>query len=665
MGEVDPSTDPSAENIALGIPSIPPTNGVEYNPYTIQTQSLKDSVSVNTSSNRSEKTLAFLPSKSVEESEAKKILGFTKISYAEVITLQNLIQGLMRTKSSASPGLDGETKTKIDEAKLQKLHDELVSQTYQPKPTKRINIPKPDGGTRPLGISSQRDKVVQAALLNHLEVRTEKYFSPSSFGFRPHYGCHHALRHIKTHWQSITWIINVDIKKCFDTIHHGLLIGALTQICDQPTCELIVKLIKAGYVDMSDVTSSKETSDIGTPQGSLISPVLCNIYMHALDLFVEKVLIERWNLGSERSYVQGYSSRKALTSEDKKLVQHYPELEPQIARIKHNRWLETGNKSRDPQDPEFRRLRYIRYADDFMIGFTGPKSEAVAIMSSVKKFLEEHLKFQVNESKSHIAHSQDKGTMFLGTFIRYLPNKLVIDPKHEVPGEINQLKSVALNKAQMRAPITRILERAKDKNLLVQKDSGAFRATSLRRVSSLEDWRIVNYFSSIIRGILNYYSFINSRSDLWAVVSLIRKSCALTLADKHKLKTAAQAFKRYGPKLKTTTPKGKVVELYYPESLKTTGKFIFGKESMVTNPELLFDKDILGSYHSNVKTDEKCQYEGCTATENLEAHHVNPQANISNKLSAFEKSLIAKKRKTITLCREHHKILHGKKLTVE
>jgi len=225
------------------------------------------------------------------------------------------------------------------------------------------------------------------------------------------------------------------------------------------------------------------------------------------------------------------------------------------------------------------------------------------------------------------------------------------------------LKAVAINKPQFRAPISDILERAVSNGFAKARDDGSIRATSCRKLSSLEDKAIVLRFSSIIRGILNYYSFVNSRSDLWPVVSLFRKSCALTLADKHKMKTAAAVYKRYGPNLKVQGPIPKdFVTLFYPDTLKTTQTFKLGKRS----PTLAFVDDLgslKGSYRSLIKSSDQCQFPGCGVKEELEEHHVNPQVNISNKLSAFEKSLIAKKRKTITLCRKHHLDLHGKNVT--
>jgi group II intron reverse transcriptase/maturase len=241
--------------------------------------------------------------------------------YQNIITVENLEQGLKRTKSGVSAGLDGEVKADYTHNdKLAKLSAKLKSHQYKPSPTKKVWIPKPDGGKRPLGISNQQDKIVQAAILCQLEPILEKVFSDYSMGFRPKRGCHNALRKVKKSWQNVTWIISVDITKYFDTIHHDTLIGLLQPHCDQATIELIRKLLKAGYVDMSNLADVVQRSSLGTPQGSLISPLLANLYLNELDQFVERELLPVWNKGDERKFVAGYQTRKFLSAKQRSLL---------------------------------------------------------------------------------------------------------------------------------------------------------------------------------------------------------------------------------------------------------------------------------------------------------------------------------------------------------
>ena len=591
-----------------------------------------------------------------------------KVSYQDVISFDNLKKGLARTKPNVSPGVDGEVKANFTEKKLESLFKNLKSQRFKPSPVKRVNIPKPNGGTRPLGVASQKDKVVQAAILNLLEPILEDVFLEYSYGGRPNKNCHHVLKHIKTKWQNVTWIINIDLQKYFDTINHDILLSKLKNYCDQATIELIQKFLKCGYIDFYNHPNTLEKSEVGTPQGSLISPILSNLYLHPFDCFVRDSLFSEWNRGSERKYISGYQNRKNLTAEEVKAVEslNLKVAKEAIERLKHNEWVKQGLPSRDPKDNNFRRMGYVRYVDDFIIGFTGTKDEAKEIKSRIESFLMDELKLKINETKSYICHSSQRDIKFLGFFLRYFPsNKVIKDPSKpykDGTGIGHQLKATAINQVQLRIPVELILRRAADCGYAkVRKDGKSIRATSCRKLSSLEDKLIVLRFSSIIRGLMEFYSPANRRSDLWQVVAIYRKSCALTLADKHKLKTAAKAFKRYGPNLKISDPiKKKETLLFYPTTLKTTTNFKLGKSNISLANDIL--DPIQGSYKSNVKTGKSCQWPGCESTENLEEHHVNPVRNIKdNNLSQYEIWLRKKVRKTITLCREHH--LEVEKLT--
>jgi group II intron reverse transcriptase/maturase len=587
-----------------------------------------------------------------------------KISYKDIIDFENLKNGLSKTKKNVAPGIDGEIKTNFTEKKLEVLYTSLKSQKFKPTPVKRVNIPKPDGGMRPLGVASQRDKVVQAAILIQLEPVLEPVFLDCSYGGRPNKNCHHALKSIKTKWQNVTWIINVDIQKYFDTINHDLLLKMLEEYCDQATIELIRKFLKCGYIDIYNHPETLEKSEIGTPQGSLISPILSNLYLHRLDRFVVEQLLPEWNRGSERKFISGYQTRKLLSAEEKKHVEslNIDGLQEAIERLKHNEWVKSGFPARDPKDDNFRRMHYIRYVDDFIIGFTGSKAEAEDIKGRIEVFLFDELKLKTNETKSYISHSSDRGIKYLGYYIRYIfNNKIQKDANKDGEGKGHQLKSIAINQAQLRIPSELILRRAVDRGYGKIRKNGTIRPSSCRKLCSFEDKLIVNRFSSIIRGLMEYYSPANRRSDLWQIVAFYRKSCALTLADKHKLKTAAAVFKRYGPNLKVNDPiKKKETVLFYPTTLKTTGNFKLGK-SFISLSDNIMDP-IQGSYKSNKKSAMTCQWPNCDRTENLEEHHVNPVRNIKDKgLSEYQIWLKKKQRQTITLCREHH--LEAEKLS--
>jgi RNA-directed DNA polymerase len=307
----------------------------------------------------------------------------------------------------------------------------------------------------------------------------------------------------------------VDVSKYFDTIHHEKLLRLVSPLCDQATKELIGKLLSVGYVDISNLSNSVLRNDLGTPQGSLISPMLANLYLHELDRFVDTNLIPKWNRGDERRFVEGYQTRKVLTSGQKQLLDQLgiEGIHEVVQAYKHTKWVNDGGTSRDPKDPNFNRLHYVRYADDFLFGFTGTRDDAKSIMNEVTEFLDRELKLKVNENKSGIHHSSDKNIKFLGFFIKYLPPKRTLD-KIKLEAGIKQTKMVAINQAQLRIPVEQIFNRLVDKGYATRRKDGTIRATSFRKISDLEDKLIVNRFSSVIRGYLNYYQPANQYSDM-------------------------------------------------------------------------------------------------------------------------------------------------------
>jgi len=592
-----------------------------------------------------------------------------RITYENLISIKNLQKGLARTKNGVSPGIDGEVKNQISEKRLLKLHNELASQSYRPKPSKRVGIPKPGGGTRYLGIASQIDKVVQGAILIQLEPLFENIFSDTSYGFRPGIGCHDALKEIKYGWKGVTWLINIDIEKCFDKINHEILLGLLDKYCDQPTKELIRKLLKVGYVDIHNLANRNAYNHEGTPQGSLISPILCNIFLHELDVYVAKELLPIYNKGKARKKNPTYSKRYTLSDKDKELLKEYPKLKKALLRQKHNEFV-TGQKflAMDSFDPNFRRLHYIRYADDFLIGFTGPRIEAVKIQEAIVNKLSA-LELNINQDKSKIYHSNDRGILYLGMYVRYYKHNMVKWRKDggdtdSITAQIPHLQAQSINTVHFRAPIDRMLKRLVDKGLAKFRKDGTVRGSAYIKYSMFEDEMIVTRFSAIIRGLNNYYSCVNRRSDLWKVFAVLRKSCALTLGHKHKMTSAARVYAKYGPNLTIYKLGKEATSLFYPRSLKTKIDFKTRKGNLLQYQSVL-DLEIdavKGSNKLNVKSGNQCQYEGCDTTNNLEAHHINPIANLSKRkdLSAFEKDLIRRKRKTVMLCKKHHQLLHKK-----
>lgn len=584
----------------------------------------------------------------------------TKVDYKEVTSLDNLNKALERCKNGA-PGIDRTTKADMKEKDIEKLHESLKKQTYGPRASKRIYINKPNGKNRPISIPTTRDKIVQAAIYIKLNEKVDPTFSDSSYGFRPGRGCHDALKTIKYKWQATRWLMTFDICKCFDNMNHKLIIEAVKPHCDQATTELIKKMLKVGYINLDNINDRLDKASSGIPQGSILSPLLANIYLDKLDKFMEE-LQKEWNKGIRRKSNPNYN-KVSLNQEEKTVIEKYPHLEKYITKAKIQERSRAGlNPRREPADPDFKRLFYVRYADDFLIGTVGTRAEAGELQNTVIEFLKKELKFEVSEEKAKIAHGSDENNIFLGTYIRWSHKpKISKLKKVTTAGGIEWTnKLTPINNALMKIPVKRLLDRAVEREFAVYRKNGIPRATAARRLSGLEDKLIVGRFSAILRGIYNYYSFCNQRSDLWPIFVIYRKACALTLANKHKLKTAASVFKKFGKYLTIPDPLGredKKTSLFYPDSLATNVRFKTGKKSTHLKQIDAIATAIHGSYKILKKTSDICQFPGCHSKENLEEHHTNPQKNIKED-TAFNKWLISKKRKTVTLCRKHHKEVH-------
>ena len=204
-------------------------------------------------------------------------------------------QNIYANKGSMTPGVDGMTIDGISMARINRIIESMRNQCYQPKPARREYIKKKTGNKkRPLGISSADDKLVQEVVRMILESIYEGSFSVKSHGFRPNKSCHTALIQIRKTFTGAKWFVEGDIKACFDSFDHAVLIRILRKrIEDEAFLNLIWKFLKAGY--MEQWTYNK--TYFGIPQGSGCSPILANIYLNELDEFMQE-LKQRFDIGN-------------------------------------------------------------------------------------------------------------------------------------------------------------------------------------------------------------------------------------------------------------------------------------------------------------------------------------------------------------------------------
>lgn len=310
---------------------------------------------------------------------------------------------LYRNDGAMTPGSTTETVDAMSLGKIEAMIRALRGERYRWTPVRRTHIPKKSGKMRPLGLPTWSDKLLQEVIRSILEAYYEPQFNQHSHGFRPYRGCHTALGEITKRWRGVKWFIEGDISQCFDRMDHQVMLSILSEkLHDNRFLRLISNLLKAGYLE--DWKYNQTLS--GVPQGGVVSPILSNIYLDRLDQFVESVLLPAHNHGDRRKPNASYMAllnaararRIAGDREKAKALRHQAQRMP----------------SRDPNDPDFRRLWYVRYADDWLLGFSGPREEAEEIKRQLAEFLRSTLKLELSQAKTLITNARMESARFLG-----------------------------------------------------------------------------------------------------------------------------------------------------------------------------------------------------------------------------------------------------------
>lgn len=438
-----------------------------------------------------------------------------------------------------TPGTDGATLDGFSQQVVRDLVSALRDESFQFKPSRREYIPKANGKMRPLGIPSPRDKIVQEVIRMILDAIYDSpkgaTFRDGSHGFRTGRGTHTALREFRTKWSGVTWIIEGDIKSCFDEIDHHVLISLLRKrISDERFIGLIWKALRAGYLWRKE----RRDSVVGTPQGSVCSPILANVYLHELDLFVEE-LRKKYEKGKVRKGNPAYSTvncrrQRALTRTGGVMTSEIRDLTRQMRSL----------PSKDPCDPDFVRIKYIRYADDWIIGVTGPRSLAEQIKDEIQTFLRGVLKLELSHEKTVITHAKTEEAFFLGTRLRVG----AVNSNPKITRSNNGTRQFKLRctgwNPLMRAPTRRLVERLHQKGFCDGNGVGRSKSDWV----GLEVDYIINLFNSVNQGLLNYYRFADNFASLSRIQYILHMSLAKTLA--HKLRTPVkQIFCEHGRSL--------------------------------------------------------------------------------------------------------------------
>jgi group II intron reverse transcriptase/maturase len=424
-----------------------------------------------------------------------------------------------------TPGASTETVDGMSLDKIRQIIESVRHERYRFSPVKRVLIPKKNGKLRPLGVPGWSDKLVGEVMRLLLEAYYEPQFSDRAHGFRPRRGCHTALREVANTWTGTTWLIEGDISDCFGSLDHELMVQILSEkVHDNRFLRLLRNMLQAGYLE--DWAWNATLS--GAPQGGVLSPLLSNIYLHRLDIFVEQVLVPEYNRGTSRMKNPAYRQvQKALTR---------ARVRGDRAEARSLRQRLRSMPSKDLHDPRYRRLRYCRYADDTLLGFTGPKAEAEEIKQRLGQFLHDELRLELSEEKTLITHARTSAARFLGYEITVQHNDKAI-----TNGQRSSNATVRL-----RVPVKVIKAKCA---LYMQRGKPARRT----RLMNLDDYTIVSIYGAEYRGTVQYYLLASDVCRLNRLNWVMETSMLKTLAGKHR-STVSKTAAKY--RAKVDTPHG-------------------------------------------------------------------------------------------------------------
>jgi group II intron reverse transcriptase/maturase len=547
---------------------------------------------------------------------------------------------LYANKGAMTRGATRETVDGMSQAKIDHLIDELRHERFRWTPVRRVHIPKKNGKLRPLGVPTWTDKLLQEVLRSVLDAYFEPQFSAHSHGFRPNRGCHTALSSVQRGWTGTKWFIEGDIQGCFDNISHEVLLRVLGEkIHDNRFLQLIRRLLQAGYLE--DWRYGATLS--GCPQGGVISPILSNVYLNELDHFVEQELLPAYNRGVHRHphplYEQILLRAQRLRRRGRK----------EQARAAYR--LARTLPSQDMADPTYRRLHYVRYADDWLLGFAGPKGEAETIKARLQSFLRDHLNLELSADKTLITHAGSKAARFLGYEISsmHADDKRDRRDRRSVNGHI----MLKVPWDAIRSMCSRYERRGKPDSRIQFIDD--------------DDFSIIGRCGAELRGYVNYYLLAHNVGKLYRLKWTIETSMLKTLANKHKSTVTRMAAKY---RSHVTTPDGRLTcfravverEAGKKPLVAQFGGFVIRRRK----DAILVDQRPSISYPNGRELLKRLQADACElcgSTIRVEVHHLRKMADLKRhqrkQVPTWLRLMAARRRKTLIACRACHEAIHA------
>lgn len=560
-------------------------------------------------------------------------------------------QKIHAKQGNMTPGADGKTIDGFNRKQIAKLIELFKTERYQPSPVKRTYIPKKNGKMRPLGIPTFTDKLVQEVARQILEAIYEPIFSDNSHGFRPNRSCHTALHQIKSTCRGTNWVIEGDITSCFDNIDHDVLLKLLSKkIRDGRFLELVRRFLKSGYLEFKQ----KHNSLSGTPQGGIISPILANIYLHEFDNFMENIAGE-YSKGKKRRpnhEYHVYSTRRtrALNKGNQEIADEYLRKMQAIPAL-------------DQMDENYLRVKYVRYADDFVVCIIGSKGMAEEIKGRIARFMSSELHLELNDDKTKITNLSDGNVRFLG----YDISKSQENTK-QVVDSIGRKKRSVNGTIQLLVPGQVIQEKLKP----FRKRGKAYPYVARVNLPVMD---IINLYNAEIRGLYNYYCLATDVSKKLATFKFYHYySMIKTIARKEK-STVRKVFKKYGIDVprKVGTGTVRVIGLKYNTKNGLNTMTYFNDSLKMVREPLGDVSDQFGQIFSGGQLMKRIGANVCELcgkeTSDLQIHHVRKLKDIVKKyrkrgasVPYWVRMMGVIKRKTLVVCHGCHVGIHNGKL---
>lgn len=543
-----------------------------------------------------------------------------------------------RNAGAMTPGATPETVDGMALAKIDTIIATVRDERYRWTPVRRTYIPKANGKRRPLGLPTWSDKLLQEVLRLILDAYYDPQFSDHAHGFRQGRGCHTALREVYRTWPGTAWFIELDVAQFFDRLDHQVLLGILAErIHDGRFLRLIADLLAAGYLEnwRQGATLS------GVPQGGVVSPILANIYLDRLDQYVETTLLPGYNRGTRRRPHPTYAhlihratylrrtGRRREASQVRRQAQRLPSV--------------------DPDDPDYRRLRYVRYADDVLLGFNGPRSEAETIKQALGVFLRERLKLELSEPKTLLTHARTGSARFLGYDITVLAVDEARDrhDRRATNGQIGLRVPADVIRAKCR-PYTR-------------------RGKPAAWAECLHDtpFSIIVQFAQAYRGVVHYYQMAYNLHRLDILRYAMERSLVRTLGSKLQL-SAPQVYARFGASVQTTNGPRTGLEVRVEREGRRPLVAQWGGVSLQWHIDAVLDDRPPRVWNARTEVLERLladTCELCGSQDRVQVHHVRHLKDLHRHrrrpVPAWVEKMAARQRKTLVTCHDCHVAIHA------